>query len=242
MKKTIALILTLITIFLLLSSCNLLKKDTKTPDPVTKPDDLVSTTSEDDKKEVKEEEKKEEVAEVLITGTLTDNSYSNEALGISITIPEGWRFASDEEIAKAMQVGADIMFDDPTEFKEKIKEYPSFFDVMALESNYGRDNFNIGYTDIVKTGLGAFVTEPVYVGLLESQFKTMEVYQGAELSVGKHKLGNVEFSTLSIDSTKIALQLYQRQYIKKIGSSYLICVTITSPSEEGCDTIASLFK
>ena len=47
--------------------------------------------------------------------------------------------------------------------------------------------------------------------------------------------------TLTIDSTQTTVGMYQRQYLKKLGSNYLVVITISSLSMEMLDATAALF-
>ena len=179
--------------------------------------------------------------EISSSGTMTGSQYINEALEISFTLPNGWRFATNEEIAQAMQLGADMLMDDPEAFIKTLKEQPYFIDVMASEGA-GTNNFNIGYTDLVQSGLSALLSENVFAAAVESQYKAIEAFQNSIFTQGSHSLGGKEYVTLSIDSMATSLGLYQRQYFKKLGSTHLVVITITATCMERADEIAALFQ
>lgn len=176
----------------------------------------------------------------LALGTKTDTTCTNEALGISVTLPDGWRFATDEEIALALQIGADILADSEA-YKEALLEQPYFFDAMAVDAT-GTNNFNINYNDLTKTGVGAQISEATYATISETQLKQMsEVYKDAVYTQETLTLGDEAFTSLSVDATATALKLYQRQYYKKVNSNYLVVITITGESKAKVDEIASMF-
>ena len=173
-------------------------------------------------------------------GVTTDTQYTNEALGVSFTLPEGWRFATNEEIALALQIGADALTDSKS-FKEALLEQPYFFDVMALDAS-GTNNFNINYTDLAKSGIGAQMSEATFGALSESQLKQMsDAYEDAIFTHETLPLGEGEFVSMSVDATATTLGLYQRQYYKKVNQTYFVVITITGETAQKVDEIASLF-
>lgn len=182
----------------------------------------------------------EEPSDELVVGVVTDNQYTNKALGIAFTLPEGWSFATDEEIALYMQLSADMITDAPEALKEALQAQPNFFDVIASDSSL-LNNFNISYTDLAQTGLGALISEDAYATLVQYQYAEMEMFDGAEYTKGSHQLGGETFVTLSIDTTAAALGQYQRQYLKKLGTDYLVAITISGISMEAVDKVASMF-
>lgn len=211
-----------------------------TDEPVVNDDEPTTEPEEPQDTDPTDEPSDADASDELVVGVLTDTQYTNKALGIAFTTPDGWRFATNEEIALSMQLGADIIMDDPEAFKEAIKDQPYFFDVMAFDST-GTNNFNINYTDLTATGVGTLISEASYAALVEYQFKEMESFKDAVFTQGSHQLADESFVTLTIDSTQTTVGMYQRQYLKKLGSNYLVVITISSLSMEMLDATAALF-
>lgn len=201
-----------------------------TPDEPTEPEEPEAT---------EEPAVTDEPSDNSVGGVQTDTTYTNSALGISFTLPAGWRFGTQEEIAAAMDLGADMIMDDPEAFKEAIKEQPNFTDVMATEAA-GASNFNISYSDLSQDALGSLISAEAYASAVESQYKNMEAFKDADISVGSHTLAGETYVTISIDATG-SVGLYLRQYLKKLGSDYLTVITITAASMEKVDEIAAMF-
>lgn len=248
-KKTLAIVLALM-LALSLAACGERKdagpvdpqpEATATNEPVLEDDTTTDTPEEPTEPETTDEPATvDEPADESIGGVQTDTTYTNAALGISFTLPEGWRFGTQEEIIASMELGADMIMDDPEAFKEAVKEQPNFTDVMALDTK-GVNNFNINYSDLSQDALGALMSVETYASAVESEYKNMEAFQGADISVGSHTLAGQTYVTVNLDLTSIGLGMYLRQYLKKLGSDYLTVITITGESMEHVDKIATVF-
>ena len=59
----------------------------------------------------------EETGKTLSRGTIVDDVYTSEFMGVSFRKPKGWVYSTDEEIAAVMQIGADLLNTD--EFLEQ---------------------------------------------------------------------------------------------------------------------------
>ena len=73
--------------------------------------------------------------EAIARGTVdTNNVYRSEFAGITFTLPEGFRYADDTEIASMMNVGAELLNkEDLTE----ILEQTALYDMVAKDDYYG---------------------------------------------------------------------------------------------------------
>ena len=259
-KKTLAIVLALI-MMLTLAACN--GSENVTPStgspsgsPAVETNDVDATAPESTEPETTDPESTEpettdpepadpattdpESTDGISVGEITETQYTNEALGIVFTLAEDWRFATNEEIALALQIGIDIVADDAESFRQMMQEQPFFFDVMALDST-GMKNFNINYNDMVQMGLPPLMSESSISAATEMQFKDMSTYRDAEFEQGTHNLGSMEYVTLSIDATETPLGMYQRQYYKKLDT-HLVIITISGISMESVDGIADMFE
>ena len=175
----------------------------------------------------------------LAPGVTTDTQYSSEMIGIRFTLPAEWHFASEEEVAQAMQLASAVTFADSEDFATLAKSQPSITDVIA-KANNGGAYLSISIINLEKLELDVSTSSGEYTSTIETQLKEMDIYKDAVFTAATHSLGGQEFSSLTIDSTD-SFGLFHRQYCKQIRSGYLVTVSITSLSAEETDAIAAMF-
>ena len=84
----------------------------------------------------------------LMRGTITDNTYTNTSLGITLTLPDGWRFYSTSEIASVMNITKEILEDPDILDSTDITTFMDFMAVDAKETN----NINMSIENLATTG------------------------------------------------------------------------------------------
>ena len=131
-KRILALMLALCMIFCL-SACG--KKAENPQTPVNTPETTPGTNT-GDQTPAGNDGKKEDVS---IKGTKKDNVYENEYLNLKITLPGGWVFYSDEQIAQANNMTVEMFSE--TDVADAVKAAGQYMDLMMADV-YG-SNLNL---------------------------------------------------------------------------------------------------
>lgn len=75
--------------------------------------------------------------ETIARGVIDENNvYKSEYAGITFTLPEGFKYASDQEIADMMNVGAEILSEGKNDLT-KVLEQTALYDMVAQDATYG---------------------------------------------------------------------------------------------------------
>lgn len=168
------------------------------------------------------EEKKEEVT--AERGTIEDNVYTNESMGVKLTLPEGCTLFSDEEIKQVIGNGADIMEEAGTD-SEAVENSLSgtIYDVIAVTADQTA-NIQIIMEDTENTA-GRALTAKEYSEVMINSLKT--AYAGAGVEMGEAEiteetLGGMEFSKVSVSVNGMKQEYHTHQVGK-----YVLVFTVT---------------
>ena len=171
-------------------------------------------------------------------GVIEGDVYKSEFIGIEFTKPESWVYSTDEEIAAALDMGADMLVED--KFKDSIKEADFLYDMMVKEVTTGT-NINVGIENLSKT-FSTNITEKQYLDALKSQLEevtSMDVSFPDEYETAK--LGDVEF-TKAVCETKVQnITMTQVYYTRKVGG-YMTYVIVTITKGYTVSDIEAMFK
>lgn len=198
MKKTIkilAIAISLILVLVALTGCG---------------NDTANNTENNDGKTAKE---------AIARGVIDENNvYKSEYAGITFKLPEGFKYATDEEIAEMMNIGAEVLSEHRDNVAEIIDQ-TGLYDMVAQDENYGtsvmvmfeKATLNVGvdfYLSNVKKGLEE-VTE---MGYQVSDDLTTETVGGKEYKV--------------LTATIPEMGLTQKYYVQK-KDGYFIDILVT---------------
>lgn len=75
--------------------------------------------------------------ETIARGVIDENNvYKSEYADITFALPEGFKYASDQEIADMMNVGAEILSEGKNDLT-KVLEQTALYDMVAQDATYG---------------------------------------------------------------------------------------------------------
>ena len=213
MKKSLCLLLSLVTLFLLVS-CDL-PSFIGGQEPEESPTKIEPTR-----------------------GTIEGDVYKNEYLGFEFTKPTSWVYSTDEEIAEMVDLGAEMIAGD--KFEQALKNNPTVYDMMVVDS-ITRTNLNIGYENLSKT-LSSNITIEQYIEALKGQLADVsemtvsfpETYETA-------KLGEVEFTKVVCSIKAQGVSMTQVYYLRKTDG-YMSFVIVTIPRGYTVSQIEGMFK
>lgn len=183
----------------------------------------------------KEADKKEEQKTQFSMGKWEDNVYTNDFLGLKFNLPEGWKASSDEEIAKMMNVGKELLNDDQkalTELAEKSGVY-----YMSV-SDPSTGNNIIVLTE--KTAVD--VNTDYYINQLKTQLTSVSSikYQIGETS--KATVAGREYDTLTASASMYGYTTTQRYYIYKIDKYFVGIIVTSNTGESAIDEMMNSFE
>ena len=175
--------------------------------------------------ESKEEEK-------VDLGKWNENVYTNEYLGMKITLPEGWTAATDEQIAKLMNIGEEVLKDEGKYMSEVAKQTSRYY-ASATEDATGS-----GIIVMSEKTPGATLDD--YVKALKTQLTSMTQMSYKVTHEGEAKLSGTTWSTLTLTETTYGVaQIY---YVCEKDGSFVGIILTSSNGEEKLDTIAKFFE
>lgn len=159
-------------------------------------------------------------------GTVKGDIYTNDYLGFEFVKPTSWVYCTDEEIAAAINLGADVLLGE--NFKDTLALNPTVYDMMVRDTFTGT-NINVGYENLAKT-LSTNITVEQYVAALKEQLKAVSSTMQVTFPE-KHdtvKLGETEFTRLICSVSMSGQSMQQAYYLSKQGGYMtFIIVTIT---------------
>jgi len=168
-------------------------------------------------------------------GIVSGKNYKNDFLGIDISVPENWRFESDEEIASTFNFTEEL-FD--MDIEQALEENGGFCDVIA--TNDAGQNFNIMFQE--KNEVAKLMSEKQLQQALVLSFQQVkELYDDCTITEATFNIGGRELRGVNISGTVYGQEFYQSAFIIDCGD-YLVTVTATSLTENDTKEIISWFE
>ncbi|MCQ2512843.1 MAG: hypothetical protein MJ092_05595 [Lachnospiraceae bacterium] len=130
---------------------------------------------------------------VFSRGIVEGHTYTSKFTGLTLTIPETWSFASDEEIEELMQYTSDFL-EDPSKFDKAAEG--ELMDCYATSAD-GMENMSISYTKgNILTDLDASIKLSVdtIIDIYESSGFIVEATEPEEVQVGGKTFKRVTFT------------------------------------------------
>ena len=213
----------------------------KNGDDIGEPTSLYEKVQTESEVEI-ESETELETTEENRNETVSESSYTNDALKLSFTLPKGWRFVSEEEIAEMNQTASEQV---GSEYKDYFENAPQLYEMFA-DDGYGN---SVGVlvedaTDIKpfveKNGIG-FVLEArkeSIVKMMESMGATNIVY---EITDEKFPLQG-EYAIVKTSYELNEVPFYQRLISTVIDNNYYSISSTIIGSDEGTSAIFDAFS
>lgn len=211
MKKTLkimALIMSLVLIVSILAGCG-----AKTTDNGT--------------------QKNEEKALEIERGTWNENVYTNEFAKIKFQLPEGWEASNDEEIAKMMNVGTEMLNSDQQQLS-KIAEQTSLYDMVVNDPATGASVMVMFEKPTLKVNMD------FYMNQLKTGLEQVDSINYTIGDVTTETVSGQEYTVLT--ATVPDYSMVQKYYVRQEGNYFIdVLVTYIDGLTE-LDTILSNFQ
>lgn len=249
MKKLLALLLALSMVLCCFVACEKkVENDDEEIEDVDE-DDEDETTEETDETEDTEEtedtrDTEPEVTEPEVTepeiqiskGDVDADTYSNDFTGLTFHLPEGWKYATDEQIAELMGIAADILCQDE-EYLQAIADLTTVYDMKAD----GPDNSSVMvlYENLSVTG-NAGMSEETYISALSQQLNAVNMGHEVSEETEYVNICGEDYACMATTLSANGISLAQNYYLRALGD-YMVCIIITAISPTQPDTLLSCF-
>ncbi len=176
----------------------------------------------------------------ICMGTVVDNTYSSQFLGIRLTMNDDWMIADKTQLAELSGLVMDSFTDE--DVKAQIEKGGSVMDLYALNQADGSSiNINLQKLSLIS---GTLVSEDDYA---ETNLKQLpEVLASSGITVDKLEKTKVTFVgqehvALALEGTIQEIPLYETIVLVKTGP-YIACVTAASYFEDTTGNLLAMFQ
>lgn len=182
---------------------------------------------EQEPEEEPEEEPKDDSTD-LIPGTTVGNVFESEYSGLKFTKPSDWSFYSLDELYDLMDIGADALDLEISEYQKEVAKLTLVYDMMAVST--AGDNVQIMYENLVPT-LSTKITEQQYLKNVASGLETMGYTVGQTHST---KLSGATYYYFEAANTINGKEITQVYYARKTGNymSGVVSTLVTKDRED----------
>ena len=179
-------------------------------------------------------------AKELTRGTVNGQTYKNESIGLSCTLPEGWRFYSDEEIAQINNMSREAF--EGTNIEEYLKNDNQLTDMFAQDPN-DLSNINV----IITSGgssMEGYTDEFIFTMMKEFY---LQQFEGSGLNINNYEvkkttLNGEEKTYLEMDVEMEGISFKEYQFYVRNGGEYVATVTLTMVNQKPFDEIITWFN
>ncbi len=185
-----------------------------------------------------EEVEEVEEEQIYVRGEWVDQVYTNDYLGFSFTLPEGWVSASDEELYSMLDTATEeAMSEDMKEQYDKAVENATSFYDFAIFSPTTGESIILTIEDLSKTVGAILLTEDLYLDALETNLSNVE---GIDYEIMGREDSRLKFGQFRVLNMNIQDVMTQKYYLIKDGK-YMISFVFAylNDKHEGVDSILS---
>ena len=161
-------------------------------------------------------------------GSWTENTYTNDFLGVTYNMPEGWTRYTDEEIKEVMELGSELT--DASELSKKLSELTSVT-YMMTSSVTGTNVILMSEKPVIS------VSERSYAESLKTQLEAQTAMKYNLSEIKTETIDGKEFVTIEADVET----LKQKYYIYKVDKC-IVCAIITATANDDVNTIVEQFE
>lgn len=186
---------------------------------------LTVTVTEDDKQ--------------LVMGTVVDNTYENEFLGIGCKLDSDWTFLTEEEIREYNNMAADMTDE---EYREYLDSAQVIYDMMASNAN-GTDSINLNIEKVSTVNNILFSAEEYLKNSEETTVEALKSmgYEEVNTTYGEVNIDGKAFDTLFYECTYSTITVYMCSICLEVGD-YIAAITVSSLTEDGMNaTVDALY-
>ena len=183
-----------------------------------------------------EEAPAEEEEEAFEHGAIDGSTYRNEFFGFAYTLPEGYQFATEEQLAQLANVTTEMLEDEAS--TKALEEGRVLYDMYA----YGSDGQNVSLTlEKVNAMAGVLVSAEKYREICVSKFDEQLAGTGMEVVECEdttYRIGDTDYLGENVVLTYQGSTIYEKIMFLKNGSFFGL-VTAAGSSPESTEELLS---
>jgi hypothetical protein len=173
------------------------------------------------------------VEDRYVRGSIVGDTWTNQWLGISYTLTDGFSFTSEEKLYELMQITSDTIFEDD--------QGNSFVDYSMLDTVYEMMAYHNNGSNVV------VISEMNMTGLTENEYMNyirLQIIQAALeynfTELYDFQLGSVSMKRCDGSTTAYGAMVYQT-YLLYARGDRIISIVISSPHEDTVENIITSF-
>ncbi len=208
--------------------------ETEAPTEAPAPETEAPTEAPAPETEAPTEAPTEEPAVGLTHGTVEGNSYTNETLNIRFTLPKGWVFYTEEQIAAQNNITVDMF--QGTDVAEALQTNGQLIDMVASTSDGSNTNLVIQPAQ----ELLSFYTDKQLFELMRETITTQ--FESAGMELKEYEILDVpalgkDQAALRMVVTMSGIEMTQYQIWLRENPDYLGVLTVTSMTELDAESL-----
>lgn len=174
----------------------------------------------------------------LTRGTVEGDTYTSEFAGITFTLPEGWIFGTDQELAELMNMTADTMAEEGQGMTAEMMKQQTIFDMMAKDPATG--NNVLVQIENLAASMSTNMTVEQYVDVTIESTAGLAGYDFAVGETSAKTLSGQEYTYLPIHENTYGFD--QNLFVRKVDK-YMVNVMVTlMNSDTDLDAILGQFS
>ena len=172
-------------------------------------------------------------------GKTANNTYNNDFLGISCTLPSEWEFYTDKQILEINNMVDDVLDEKTT---EALKEADVVYDMYANCASDGSSiNINLEKFNVIQIlALDLKQTLESQIDVIKQSYQNMG-YTDINVNYQKTTVDSKEFDSLKLTAKIEGIDFYGTIFSFK-KSNYMANVTVCSLLTDTTDTILIYFS
>lgn len=168
-------------------------------------------------------------------GEWNNNVYTNNFLGLKFSLPQGWTYSSDEEIAEMMNLGIELLNDDQKAAAE-LSKLTSVYYIAANNPNTGDS------VAVMSEKPSMDVTTEFYINQLKSHLSTVESVNYEIGEISKEKVADREYDTIIATTNVSGIKVAQKYYVYKMDEYFVAIIVTSVTGEDGIKDIIKSFE
>lgn len=210
------------------------KKDSEKAKTVEETKETEETTAKDEEKKEQTEEETQKIT--AKRGMVEDGVYKNEAFGVSFPVSENLTVCTDEQIAKNLNLGQELLKEEGKYSVNDMEEVMqgAMYDTVIMFSD-NRSNVSVVYENM-DLSQSSGLDEEQYAKAVADMLNSMEVMNYKAGEITKQDIGGTEFTALSAKAD----EYNQKYFLHQVGN-YMVefIFTYTNDSEEEVENFIS---
>jgi ABC-type glycerol-3-phosphate transport system substrate-binding protein len=161
-------------------------------------------------------------AKKLVRGSWAGDTYTNEYLNLTFTMPEGWSSMSDEQLATLMGLSADNLAAAGVEVNKEMLELMTIVDMQAQDPMTG-NNVLVNIENIGKMAKNV-VSEEDYIDLTREQLEEAYGYTFSDYTT--ETVAGETYTMAKGEVTMSGIAMSQYFYVRKVDK-YMLAIIVT---------------